>query len=118
MKTANQELLKKFNEAFASSDTEYLLTQVTDDISWRVLGQAPIEGKAAFEKALREMASDEPLDLTIENIITHGKTAAVNGAMKSADGSTHVGFCDVYVFSGFKDPKIREMSSYAIDMNS
>lgn len=61
------------------------------------------------------MASDEPYSIEIKNIITHGDSAAVDGEMKSPDGKRYA-FCDVYKFSGFKDPKIKRMTSYVLPL--
>lgn len=63
------------------------------------------------------MVLDEPMDLTIHTIITDGKSAAVNGEMKAPDGKTYV-FCDVYELSGFKNPKIKEITSYVIELKN
>lgn len=115
MKTKNQELLKEFNRAFASNDSGYILDHVTDGIRWEVVGDQTVNGKEEFANALAAMQQDESMDLTIHNIITHGKFAAVNGEMKSTDGKIYA-FCDVYEFSGFKNPKIKEMTSYAIEI--
>lgn len=112
MKTSNQILLEKFNQAFANSDTDFILDHVTDSIRWEIVGDQVAEGRNAFSATLRDMVMDEPMELTIHNIITHGKSAAVNGIMKAANG-TQYAFCDIYKFSGFKNPKIRQITSYA-----
>ncbi|WP_199535621.1 nuclear transport factor 2 family protein [Rhodohalobacter sp. SW132] len=117
MKTKNQELLEKFNEAFARNDTDFVINHVTDSIKWSVVGDFKVEGKEAFTKALKKMKGDEPLELEIDKVITHGKDASVNGIMKSKNGVQYA-FCDVYTFSGFKNPKIREMTSYVIEVKS
>lgn len=62
------------------------------------------------------MESPEPFELTIKNIITHGRSAAVDGTMKSPDGKTYA-FCDVYQFRGLKNPKIKEMTSYVVEVD-
>lgn len=113
MKTKNQELLEEINEAFARSDTDFIADHLTDTIRWEIVGDRTIEGKKAFIKALKEMEVDEPMELTTHHIITHGKEAAVNGEMKRADGEAYA-FCDVYKFSGFKNPEITEMTSYVV----
>lgn len=115
MKTGNQILLEKLNKAFAKNDTEFISEQVTHDITWNIIGDRVVEGKEAFKNVLKEMQQDKPLDLTIHNIITHGKSAAVNGVMTAAEGKSY-GFCDVYTFNGFKNPKIKQMTSYAIEI--
>lgn len=110
--------LQELNEAFANSDTDYIAEYVTDDIRWMIVGDRTVQGKEAFVEALKEMEGDEPMELTIHHIITHGRTASVDGVMKMPDGSGDgkaYAFCDVYTFSGFKNPKVKEMTSYVIE---
>jgi len=116
MKTATQQFLEKFNKAFARSDIDFILDNVTKTIRWTVVGDQTVEGKEAFEKTLNEMAQETLMEVTIHNIITHGKSAAVNGEMKTPDGNIYA-FCDIYKLSGFKNPKISEMTSYAIELS-
>ncbi len=116
MKTENQIFLEKFNEAFANNDTDFILDQVTDDIRWEIVGDKILEGKEAFAEALKEMEQAEPLKMTIHHIITHGKHASVNGVMTTSDGTSY-GFCDVLTFSGFKNPKVKKLTSYAIKVH-
>lgn len=107
--------LQKFNEAFAESDIDYIVENVTDDIEWIALNDFIVEGKEQFIETLKNMASDKPFKLNIKNIITHGDAAAVDGVMESPDGK-HYAFCDVYKFSGFKNQKIKKITSYVIDL--
>lgn len=113
--TKKEKLLQKVNEAFAKSDIDFILKNVTEDIEWAAVGDFIIKGKKSFKKALEKMASDEPFQLTINHIITHGYSAAVDGLMKSSDGKRYA-FCDVYEFSGLKNPKIKKMTSYVIEL--
>jgi hypothetical protein len=115
MKTSNQILLEKFNDAFARGDTDFILEHVTDTIRWEIVGDQSAAGKEAFAALLQNMVMDEPMELTIHNIITHGKSAALNGIMKAANGAQFA-FCDIYIFSGFKNPKIRQITSYALEV--
>lgn len=115
MKTKNQEFLEELNKAFARSDLEFILQHVTDDIKWTVAGDFSLEGKEAFKQELKKMESPEPFQLTINNIITHGRSAAVDGSMKSPDGKNYA-FCDVYQLRRAKNPKIKEMTSYVIEI--
>lgn len=36
--TEKGKFLKKFNEAFAASDVNYIAAQVTDDVEWTIIG--------------------------------------------------------------------------------
>lgn len=115
MKTKNQEFLEEFNKAFARSDSDFILQHVTDDVKWTVQGDFSIQGKEAFKTELKKMESPEPFELNINNIITHGRSAAVDGTMKTPDNKTYA-FCDVYNFRGLKNPLIKEMTSYVIEV--
>lgn len=113
--TEKGKFLKKFNEAFAKSDIQFLLDNVTDNIKWTALGDFSVQGKKDFKNTLESMASNEPFEITIEKIITHGREAAVSGVMSSKKGERYA-FCDLYIFSGFKNAKISEMNSYVIEL--
>lgn len=117
MKTKTQEFLEEINKAFARSDSEFILQHVTDDIKWTVQGDFSIQGKENFAGELKKMESPDPFDLKINNIITHGRSAAVDGIMKSPDGKTYA-FCDVYQFRGLKNPTIKEMTSYVVEVKN
>lgn len=113
--TKKEQFLRHINEAFAKSDIDFIIENVADDIEWTVMGDFSLRGKEAFIEALQKMASDEPFVLEIQNIITHGDSAAVDGQMKSPDGNIYA-FCDVYKFRGFKNPKIKTMASYVVQL--
>lgn len=118
MKTSNQEFLHRFNEAFSRSDTEYIIAQVTDDIVWNMVGESIIRGKEEFTKSIQTMKSEDTHEFKINHMITHGKTAAVDGIMKVTDKSGKVkiyAFCDIYLLSSHKDGKIKEMTSYVVE---
>lgn len=109
-------LLRDFNVAFANSDIEALLENVSDDIRWTMVGSAEVVGKEAFETTLREMSGPDVVELVLHHIITHGNVGSANGILRFEDGKAY-GFCDVYRFSSHaKDAKIKEMSSYVIEI--
>ncbi len=58
-------------------------------------------------------------ELKISNIITHGITAAVDGTVKFVDDPDDVklyAFCDICRFNRFKDPKVKELTSYVLEV--
>lgn len=114
--TAKEDFMWKFNEAFAKSDTVFLIANVTDDIEWTVYGDKTISGIEDFKKTVEEMKTQSKVVMELDRIITHGNTAAVNGTMQMTESgktSTYA-FADVCVLSGFKNPKIKRMKSYVI----
>ncbi|MGS2741623.1 nuclear transport factor 2 family protein [Sinomicrobium sp. M5D2P17] len=115
--TEKEKFLRKFNQAFVESDTGYLVDNITENIIWNIPGDRYVRGKEAFIATLKEMKHQGKTEVEIEHIITHGRTAAVNGIIQSENGPSHA-FCDVYMFSGFKNPKIKEITSYVIRINN
>jgi len=107
--------LRDFTAAAVQGDAAFVTACVSDHVEWEVAGARKITGKARFAEALREMHDRPVSELEIRHILTHGKTGAVSGIVKYADGGQR-SFCDVYVFAGSaKDAKIREIVSYVID---
>jgi hypothetical protein len=109
-------LLRDFNIAFAKGDTQAVLDLLSDNITWDIVGDRVIEGKAAFQEALAGMAGSEAAGLRIDSIITHGTTAAANGLITLRDGKQDA-FCDVYLFAGAgRNAKMTRITSYAISL--
>lgn len=102
--------------AFAKGDAEFVLSSVTDDILWNILGQKLIQGKNDFAKAVEQMRNDRVVEIAIHHVVTHGKAGAVNGTVKMENGRT-CAFCDVYEFSNAKGTHVREITSYVIEIS-
>jgi ketosteroid isomerase-like protein len=109
-------VLRDFRRAWAAGDLDDMAEAVSDDVRWKRVGEEVVEGWTELEQAVTEMGRDKATHLKIENIITHGATAALNGAIERESGSTYE-FCDVYRFGGHgKNAKITEIASYAVDV--
>lgn len=87
---------------------------VTDAVVWRLVGVADYKGKEHVVDELLRSRTDEPAELIIHNIITHGNTAAANVTAIMQDGG-RIEYCDVYRFSGFsKTAKIKDIATYRV----
>lgn len=112
-----EEFIRNFNEAFSKNDQEFILNSMTDDIIWDFIGERKVEGKEAVREFMEPMKTVETLELHLEQIITHGRTAAASGRMKIRETSGEIksfGFADIYIFSGLKTPKVKKMTSYVV----
>lgn len=106
--------LRDFNVAFIEGDIESTLGFVTEDVTWELIGEATIEGREGMAAWLRSMAGKKARRVTLDNIITHGRVAAINGTYEM-EGGSRFEFCDVYHFTGAKsDSPIRRYQSYVI----
>ncbi|WP_417602885.1 nuclear transport factor 2 family protein [Owenweeksia hongkongensis] len=118
MNNPKEEFVRKFNQAFLANDISFILESLTEDVYWEMVGERILDGKEKLKDFFDAMPEDSGLDsLEIHHIITHGKMASANGEMKMKDNSGKLktyGFCDVYEFSGFKNPKIKKLVSYMV----
>ena len=111
------QFIRDLNIAFAEKNLENILTCVTDDIVWDIVGDRHIEGKSAFSDALQIMNSADVTAITIETIITHGKYGSADGIIDLKDGS-QVAFSDVYRFTSVTGKKIKLIKSFNIALQS
>lgn len=108
-------LLRDFNIALVEHDVDAFLRYVTDTVRWTRIGEQVIEGRGQVARALEQMKQRNTVELVIDMMITHGATGAVNGTVTLEDGSRYA-FCDVYRFSSGKETKIKEITSYVIQV--
>lgn len=107
--------LQDLTIAFATANSKFILDRVASDIRWNIVGDTLIEGKDNFSAFLKQRENDRALELTIQHIATHGKAGAVNGTVTLENGKTRA-FCDVYEFTNTKGSKVKEVTSYVIEI--
>jgi hypothetical protein len=111
-------LLRDFNVAIAKGDFSVVEHTMSEDVVWNLFepaGQAQIRGRDNVLQEYRHNLVIVPVEFSIDTIITHGNTGAVNGTIKARDKKSYV-FCDIYKFSSHaKSTKIKEMTSYIIE---
>lgn len=116
--TEKEKFIQELNDAFAKGDVPYILDCMADDIVWEMIGGNTSSGKTEIEKEMEAMKDIEMLEMKLDKVVTHGKSAAANGFFrlkKNGEEKTY-GFCDMYEFSGFKKAKVRKMISYVIPL--
>lgn len=115
-----EKLLKKFNEAFANCDTEFLANSVTDDIVWNIIGEKLISGRKDFEKSLDRMRHGGPTKIFVNEMIISDDRSVVEGIVEfyvEPGKKKKYAFCDVYVFSEIDDTKFKELRTYVALLN-
>lgn len=106
-----KKLVRDLTVFFASYAIPKVMDYMAEDVKWTLVGDSPIEGKADFEAALQSMSDNKASKLTIHQILTHGKEAAVHGEMVMEDGKTY-GFADFYEFTSAASEKVKAIVSY------
>ena len=107
-------LIQELTVAFAKGDARFVLSKISEDIRWNIVGDTLIEGKTNVAEIFKSL--EKTAKLTVDHIATHGKTGAVNGTRTLASGKT-VGFCDIYEFSNAKASAVKEITSYVIEIS-
>ncbi|WP_187768019.1 nuclear transport factor 2 family protein [Paenibacillus sp. PL91] len=114
-----KKLIKEFNIAFANYDIGFISENISGEICWNLVGeQLVIQGKDVLAATLEQMKNKKIIELQITSIITHGNTGAANGVIKYENAKTFA-FCNVYIFSSAaKNAKIKDITSYVIEVPS
>jgi hypothetical protein len=112
-----KEFIRDFEVAFPEKKRTVILDSIDDNISWEMVGESVINGKADAEEMLDTMLDGTITELTIENIITHGDAGSANGTISFEDGRVF-SFCDIFNFTSHgKNAKIKKLTSYVIEIN-
>lgn len=105
--------LKEFNIAVAEQDRKFLMESVSDTIIWDIVGDKKIEGKENFAKELEKIK--KIAELTLLQILSHGKEGSANGLIKQQDGEEYA-FSNFYKFIGAKGSLIKSITTYLIKL--
>jgi len=106
-----------FNVAFAKNDIEKIVSMLSEDAVWNMVGYKNIKGRSAIRTELEGMEMSPAKELQIDTIMSHGKLGAGNGEMVYETGK--LAFCDVYEFTSHaKDAKIVSMTSYGVELKN
>ena len=108
-----KKLVADLTAYFASYTIPQIREFIAEDVVWTLVGDNPIQGKTNFIAALQKMSDIEATELSIHQIITHGKEAAVSGEMVMEDGKTY-GFSDFYTFNSAGSKMVKSIRSYVI----
>jgi len=95
-------LIHDLEIAYAVQDHATIQASVTQDVIYHIAGGQILQGLELVIERLQEAAERALLsEIAIFHVVSHGKSGAVNGVRRYADGST-IDFCTVYEFSNAK----------------
>lgn len=109
-----KQLLRDLMTALVNNDIAFFIEWVTEDVVWKIVGKHHILGSDSVKKELQKIHDLNITLLHIDNIITHGNVASLNGFIER-ENMEPIHFCHVYRFNGFgKKAKIKTITSYII----
>lgn len=115
MPANNKQILQMIMQAFSKHNKEFVLSHLAEDIKWNIVGMPVIEGKNNFLNAMKMLELESFTSVNIKNIIAEGEYVVVESesCIKYNSGiSDNTAHCDIY---RFKDGKIHEVTTYAVD---
>ncbi|OWR32301.1 hypothetical protein CDO73_01445 [Saccharibacillus sp. O23] len=110
-----KQIVIDFTIAILRQRIEIIKEYADESVIWHQLKEGKkVEGQSALLDLLQHENKD-PIDcLEIDQVITHGKFASINGVILLTNG-TKIDFCDVYTFSNTaKSGKVKEIKSYRL----
>ncbi|KAB8130301.1 hypothetical protein F9U64_14350 [Gracilibacillus oryzae] len=110
-----KQIVIDFTIAIWKRQNDIIMEYADESIVWFQLKEdRKIEGLSAFISSLEEGNKQNIDCLEIHQVITHGKSASINGVLSLTDGTT-INFCDVYLFSNTaRSGKVKELKTYKI----
>ena len=108
-----KELIKNLTVAFASYDLDQVMPHLSDQIEWTLVGDETIVGKEHFRSELEKMSDNKAAELSIHQIITHGKEAAIQGEMVMQNKNVY-SFADFYEFTSASGKTVSKITSYVV----
>lgn len=100
--------------ALIQGSTDAASELMADGVVWEIVGRERLVGIDAVLKHFGAISGGKPSEFRIHQIITHGKTAALNATLTMNDGM-QLEFCDVFEFTGAsKTAKVKEVRSYRV----
>ncbi|MGH2317926.1 nuclear transport factor 2 family protein [Planococcus sp. SE5232] len=121
MKTArNTDFFRQFNGAFFQGDRQFIEESIAEDIVWTIVGSEPIKGKQAFlDVAFGVDDGYTDMEYTTELSLTNGREAALKGKMirkGTGDVPKIYAYCDFYVLDDEDEGKIKEMTTFVVEL--
>lgn len=115
----NQEFFQQINEAFFKGDVDFIFENITEHITWNMIGEQTLKGKAEVIEMMEPMRGMAAQSYHVNKLITHGNTAAIEGTMTVQNETgelANYAFCDIYKLDKFKNGKIKEITAFVIEI--
>lgn len=104
--------VQKLITAIAKKDVKFMLRHISEDIRWNIVGGRVYQGKDEVARVLEQIEVDQ---LNLRHIATHGRTGVGDGTLKLKDGREQA-FCDVFDFTSAKGDRVKEITTYVINL--
>jgi len=117
MTIQNKAIVRKLNHAFEADDSGTILSLLTDDIRWEVVGAFTAHGKSEYADQTHNENFPGPPTITIINEIAEGDFVAVEGRVENQmkNGSLFRAYFHNTYF--LENEKIKSMKSFVVPVD-
>jgi ketosteroid isomerase-like protein len=111
----NKKVVETFMEGYNTGDNAKILSCLTEDVIWELVGFFNLIGKDQFEKELNNEAADGNPTITISHLIEEGNIVVAEGTVKGKlnGGIMDALFCEIFHFD---NGKVKKLTTYHIEL--
>jgi|SRR5476651_2679290 len=112
----NREVIEAITEAFNNNNDEAIVSHMTDDIEWHLLGSNVMTGKQTIADFFKNNPQIKVISCTQDHFLVDGDQASVSGEIEcqSTTGQVfNMYYCDIYEL---EDGKVKKMVTYGINI--
>jgi hypothetical protein len=96
--------------AISKSDFDFIEDSTSEDLEWEVCGHGTYKGSHAVSSALKALNLISAKELTIEYVLSHGKTGASKSLRASGEGNSQY-VSHFFRFSSAKGVQVSRITS-------
>ena len=114
--TENKKTVERYMDGFNKSDHDQILSCLTEDVEWEMLGAFHLVGKDEFDKEIGNDAFVGRPVITITRMVEENDVVIAEGAVrvKKRDGGfLNAVFCDVFIM---ENATIKRLTSYLVEV--
>jgi|SRR5471030_1061601 len=110
----NRQVIAAITEAFNTNNDEAILTHMTDDVEWHMLGNNVMAGKQTIADFFKNNPQIKVINCTQDHFLVDGDQASVSGEIECSNNEGKpfkMYYCDIYeLLNG----KVKKMVTFGI----
>ena len=111
----NKKVVETFMEGYSTGNNAKILSCLTEDVIFELVGFFNLKGKDQFDKELNNEAADGNPTITISQLIEEGDIVVAEGTVKCKlknGGIMNALFCEIFHFD---NGKVKKLTTYHIE---
>jgi len=110
----NRQVIEAITKAFNDNDDEAIVSHMTDDVEWHLMGSNVMVGKQTIADFFKNNPQIKVINCTQDHFLVDGDQASVSGEIECRSNNGNIFkmyYCDIYeLLNG----KVKKMVTYGI----